>query len=68
MYHQVIILVKEILERIELVGGGQKRLMTMTCASLTSMVIASGTMVIDAMVGLAQLYLTLQSNGSPRTE
>lgn len=32
------------------------------------MVIAIGTMLIVAMVGLAQLYLTLQSNQSPRTE
>ena len=27
-----------------------------------------GTMLLFAMVGLAQLYLTLQSNQSPRTE
>ena len=40
----------------------------MTRASLTAMVLEFGTLLIDAMVGLAQLYLTLQSKWSPRTE
>lgn len=31
-------------------------------------VIGIGALFISAMVGLAQLYLTLQSNQSPRTE
>ena len=35
---------------------------------VTILVIEIGTMLMNAMVGLAQLYLTLQSNQSPRTE
>ena len=40
----------------------------MTRASFTNMVIEIGAVLINVMVGLAQLYLTLQSNRSPRTE
>ena len=69
MYHQIIILVKEKLEKIELVGGGQNHLMgIMTRSSLAKVVIEVGSMLVNAVVGIAQLYLTLQSNQSPRTD
>ena len=35
---------------------------------VSRLVMDIGAVLIDAMVGLAQLYLTLQSNQSPRTE
>ena len=58
MYHKIVILVKEMLEKIELVGGGQNRFMIMAHVMFSVVVLVIVTMLIGAMAELAQLYLT----------